>query len=163
MNAPIVSGGSTPTAYQSHHVTHQTEIRPGTYIYNDMNTVRGGFCALEDCAATLVCTVVSTAAVDGRVVIDAGTKTLTSDRNVTAPESGHGHVVEYPKATIVRLSEEHGEVDVSRCPTPPKIGDRLTIIPNHICPCVNLQDSVWLRQEDGELSVMGVDARGRLS
>jgi D-serine deaminase-like pyridoxal phosphate-dependent protein len=162
LEAPIVSGGSTPTAYQSHLVTSQTEIRPGTYLYNDMNTVRAGFCSLDDCAAGVVCTVVS-AAVPGKVVIDAGTKTLTSDRNVKAPESGHGHVIEYPEATIARLSEEHGEVDVSGCPRPPKIGERVTVIPNHICPCVNLQDSVWLRQADGSLEVIGVDARGRLS
>lgn len=163
LHAAIVSGGSTPTAYQSHFVTKQTEIRPGTYIYNDMNTVRAGFCSLEDCAATLVCTVVSTAANPGKVVIDAGTKTLTSDRNVTAAESGHGHVLEYPEATIVRLSEEHGEVDVSRCSRRPKIGERVTVIPNHICPCVNLQDSVWLRDANKGITPMPIDTRGRLS
>jgi D-serine deaminase-like pyridoxal phosphate-dependent protein len=163
LEVDIVSGGSTPTAYQSHLVTKQTEIRPGTYIYNDMNETRAGFSTLDDCAATILCTVVSTAAADGKVVIDAGTKTLTSDRNVKFPDSGHGHVVEYPDAKITRLSEEHGEVDVSQCARRPKLGERLTVIPNHICPCVNLQDSVWLRGESGELTVMGVDSRGRLS
>jgi D-serine deaminase-like pyridoxal phosphate-dependent protein len=160
--APIVSGGSTPTAYRSHLVTRQTEIRPGTYIYNDMNTVRAGFCSLEDCAATIVCTVVSTS-VAGKAVIDAGTKTLTSDRNIKAPESGHGHVVEYPSAALVRLSEEHGELDTTGCERSPKVGERVTVIPNHICPCVNLQDSVWLRHLDGTLESLRVDARGRLS
>jgi D-serine deaminase-like pyridoxal phosphate-dependent protein len=163
LEARIVSGGSTPTAYQSHLVTEQTEIRPGTYLYNDMNTVRAGFCSLDDCAAAIVCTVVSTAASSERVVIDAGTKTLTSDRNVTAPDSGHGHVIEYPDAAIVRLSEEHGEVDVSRCSSKPKVGQRVSVIPNHICPCVNLRDSVWLRHPDGGLVESRVDARGRLS
>jgi D-serine deaminase-like pyridoxal phosphate-dependent protein len=163
LEARIVSGGSTPTAYQSHLITKQTEIRPGTYIYYDMNEARAGFCTLDDCAATTVCTVVSTAASEGKVVIDAGTKTLTSDRNVKVPDSGHGHVIEYPEAKIVRLSEEHGEVDVSGCAKRPKLGDRVTVIPNHICPCVNLRDSVWLRGEDGELTAMSVDARGRLS
>jgi D-serine deaminase-like pyridoxal phosphate-dependent protein len=161
LEAPIVSGGSTPTAYQSHHIPSMTEMRPGTYLYNDMNTVRAGFCALDDCAAAIVCTVVSTA-VPGKVVIDAGTKTLTSDRNVKFPDSGHGHVVQYPDAAVVRLSEEHGEVDVSRCPRVPKLGERVTVIPNHICPCVNLQDAVWLRGSGGELSEMSVDARGML-
>ena len=78
LQARIVSGGSTPTAYQSHLVGEYTEIRPGTYVYNDMNTVRGGYCTLDDCAARIICTVVSTA-VPGQVVIDAGSKTLTSD------------------------------------------------------------------------------------
>ena len=163
LEAPIVSGGSTPTAYRSHRVPSQTEIRPGTYLYNDMNTHRAGFCAIDDCAARLVCTVVSDA-VPGKVVIDAGTKTLTSDRNVTQPDSGHGHVVEYPDAVIVRLSEEHGEIDLSRCdPRRPRVGERVSIVPNHICPCVNLQDSAWLRHGDGTLEPMRIDARGRLS
>lgn len=162
LEARIVSGGSTPTACQSHLVTRQTEIRPGTYLYNDMNTARAGFCSLEDCAASVVCTVVSTS-VAGKVVIDAGTKALTSDRNITAPDSGHGFIVEYPEATITRLSEEHGEVDTTRCGRRPRIGERISVIPNHICPCVNLQDTVWLRHPDGSLERIGVDTRGRLS
>ncbi len=157
----IVSGGSTPTAFQSHLVPQYTEIRPGTYVFNDMNTVRGGFCGLDDCAARIVCTVVSDA-VAGQVVIDAGTKTLTSDRCGPAPDSGHGHVVEYPDAVITRLTEEHGQIDVRVCPRPPRVGERVTVIPNHICPCVNLQDAVWV-DDGGSLSPLPVDARGRLS
>ena len=158
----IVSGGSTPTAYQSHFVPQLTEIRPGTYIFNDMNTVRGGFCTIDDCAARIVCTVVSNA-VPGKVVLDAGTKTLTSDRCIPAPESGHGYIVEYPEARIVRLSEEHGEVEISRCDSAPGVGERVTVIPNHICPCINLQDHVWLLHEDGLVEQLPVDARGKLS
>jgi len=160
--APIVSGGSTPTAYQSHLIPQGTEIRPGTYIYNDMNTVAAGFCTLDDCAARLVCTVVSNAVL-GKVVIDAGTKTLTSDRNHTRPDSGHGHVVEYPQAKIIRLSEEHGELDITGCERAPSIGDRVHVIPNHICPCVNLQDAAWLRSADGLLRSIKIDTRGKLS
>ncbi|MEX1039104.1 MAG: alanine racemase [Pirellulaceae bacterium] len=160
--APIVSGGSTPTAFQSHWIGQQTEIRPGTYLFNDMNTARAGFCELEDCAAAIVATVVSRA-VAGKAVIDAGSKTLTSDRNVTQPDSGHGYVVEYPAATVVRLSEEHGELDLSRCETQPKLGERLTIIPNHICPCVNLQDKVVLFDNDHKPTPTSIDTRGMLS
>lgn len=156
----IVSGGSTPTAYQSHLIGNQTEIRPGTYIYNDMNTVRAGHCTLDDCAARVVCTVVSTA-VPGKAVVDAGSKTLTSDRNITAPESGHGHAVEYPAAQLCRLTEEHGELDVSRCERAPRVGERITIIPNHICPCINLADAVFVKTPDGTMEQMPVDARGR--
>ena len=162
LDVGIVSGGSTPTAFQSHLVPQCTEIRPGTYPFNDINTVRGGFCELADCAATVVATVVSDA-VAGQVVIDAGSKTLTSDRCVPDPECGHGYVVEYPQARVAKLSEEHGQVDVRDCPTRPKIGDRLSIIPNHICPCVNLQDRVWWRVAGGACLPMAVHARGRLS
>ncbi|OPX22770.1 MAG: hypothetical protein B1H04_04570 [Planctomycetales bacterium 4484_123] len=161
LETPIVSGGSTPTAYQSHRIEPLTELRPGTYIYNDMNTLAAGHCRLEDCAARVVCTVVSDA-VPGKVVIDAGSKALTRE---TARDGGgtFGHVVEYPAARIVRLSEEHGEVDVSACPLKPAIGQRLTVIPNHICPCVNLYDQAWLRTEAGNWQTMPIDARGRLS
>jgi D-serine deaminase-like pyridoxal phosphate-dependent protein len=162
LEARIVSGGSTPTAYQSHFVTPYTEIRPGTYLFNDMNTVRGGFCALDDCAARLVCTVVSTAVKD-QVIIDGGTKTFTSDLCLPARESGHGYIVEYPQARIALLSEEHGQVDVSRCEHRPKVGERVTVIPNHICPCVNLQNEFWWIEEDGQMDRFPVDARGRLS
>ena len=158
----IVSGGSTPTAYRSHLVPQLTEIRPGTAIFNDMMLVRAGFCTLDDCAARVVCTVVSDA-VDGQVVIDAGTKTLTSDRCATAPESGYGHVVEYPDAVITKLTEEHGQIDVRHCSRRPRVGDVVTVIPNHICPCVNLQDTLWRRAADGSLRELPVDARGRLS
>ncbi len=163
LDRSIVSGGSTPTAYQSHLAPQVTEIRPGTYIFNDMNTVRGGYCELEDCAARIIATVVSDA-VAGQVGIDAGSKALTMDRCIPAPESGHGYVVEFPGARIKALSEEHGQVDVSSCEHRPRLGERVTIIPNHICPCVNLQDRLWWRDEpDGPLRPIAVAARGMLS
>jgi D-serine deaminase-like pyridoxal phosphate-dependent protein len=164
LEATIVSGGSTPTAYQSHLVPCLTEIRPGTYIYNDMNTVSAGHCDLAECAAMLVCTVISNA-VPGKFVLDAGSKTLTQDRRSIDPDTaGFGHILEYPSAKITRLTEEHGEVDVSMCDKRPNLGDRVHVIPNHICPCINLQDSVWLRNEPGApLEAMKIDARGKLA
>jgi D-serine deaminase-like pyridoxal phosphate-dependent protein len=139
-----------------------TEIRPGTYIFNDMSVVSCGYVPLEDCAARLRCTVISTA-VPGKFVIDAGSKSLTQDRRTIDPDTaGFGHVVEYPEAVIVRLSEEHGEVDASQCSRRPKIGEVVDVIPNHICPCVNLQTMVWLRDEAGKLETMPIDARGQV-
>jgi D-serine deaminase-like pyridoxal phosphate-dependent protein len=158
LNANIVSGGSTPTAYQSHFMPRMTEIRPGTYIYNDMNTVAGGFCSIDDCAASVVSN-----AVPGKVVVDGGAKTLAADRNIPNPDSGYGYVVQYPKAKVVRLSEEHGEIDISTCDSAPKLGERISIIPNHICPCVNLHDSFWLQTTNHELPEMNIDTRGKLS
>ena len=126
-----------------------------------MNTVRGGFCAVDDCAARIVATVVSDS-VAGQVVIDAGSKTLTSDVCIPAPSSGYGFVVEYAGARIVRLSEEHAQIDVTACSSKPTIGDRLTVIPNHICPCVNLQDAVWWVEPHEPPRQLKVDARGKL-
>jgi D-serine deaminase-like pyridoxal phosphate-dependent protein len=162
LESRIVSGGSTPTAFQSHLVPEYTEIRPGTYIFNDLNTLRGGFCSQDDLAASIVCTVISTA-VPGQFVLDAGSKTLSSDRCATAPDSGHGLVCEYPDAKIVKLSEEHAQVDARDCQQAPKLGEQVTVIPNHICPCVNLQDTIWLRDGDGRLEKITVHARGKLS
>jgi len=143
-------------------VPQYTEIRPGTYVFNDMNTVRGGFCTLADCSARIYCTVISTAVKD-QVVLDGGTKTFTSDLCIPARDSGHGYIVEYPEAKITALSEEHGQVDVSRCDKRPKIGERVSIVPNHICPCVNLQEAIWWHEADGSLQKIKVDARGILS
>ena len=157
----IVSGGSTPTAFTSHLIGSLTEIRPGTFVFNDMNTVPGGFCGFDDCAATILCTVVSDS-VPGQVVLDGGSKTFTSDRCGPAPDSGHGHVLGFPEAVVAKLTEEHGQVDVRACSAPPRVGDRVRVIPNHICPCVNLQDHVWWL-EDGVARPLPVDARGRLS
>jgi D-serine deaminase-like pyridoxal phosphate-dependent protein len=158
--ATIVSGGSTPAAYQAHRVPSMTEARPGTYVFFDMNGVHGGYAKLDDCAARIHATVVSTA-VPGQFVIDAGSKTLTSDKCGPAPDSGHGYVVEYPPAKIVKLTEEHGQVDCRECERRPAVGDRVTVVPNHICPCVNLQSVVYWR-EGGDVTPIEVDARGKV-
>jgi D-serine deaminase-like pyridoxal phosphate-dependent protein len=162
LEATIVSGGSSPTAFQSHLIPQLTEIRPGTYVYNDMSQVACGYATLDDCAARLSCTVISTA-VPGKFVLDAGSKALTQDRRADSPDTaGFGHVVEYPQAKIAKLTEEHGEVDASQCPRRPKVGERVHVIPNHICPCVNLQTMAWVKDGGGELEPMQIDARGQV-
>lgn len=160
-SANIVSGGSTPTAYNSHVMSAVTEIRPGTYVFNDSNTLRGGHCQLADCAARVITTVVSTAVAD-RVVVDAGSKALARDQCLSEPAKGYGFVLEYPQARVRSLNEEHGVLDVSACSRAPRIGERISIIPNHICPAVNLTDAIWLRTVDGSLKQLAVDARGRV-
>ncbi len=164
LNDGIISGGSTPTAYQSHLMPPLTEIRPGTYVFNDANTLRGGYCQLQDCAASVSCTVVSDA-VAGQVVVDAGSKALAADRCWPAPDSGYGYVMGYAEAKVTALSEEHGQIDMRAYPgrDRPKLGQRIGIIPNHICPCVNLHNEVWWDHGDGTCSSTPVDARGRLS
>lgn len=160
LNTGIVTGGSSPACFLSHHVTAYTEIRPGTNVYNDMNQVDGGVATLDECAARVVCTVISDA-VPGKFVLDGGSKTFFSDRNAFQPHS-FGHVVEYPGAYVTRFSEEHAEVDASKCDRRPKLGERVTVIPNHICPCINLHDTVWFRESDGTLQQSPVDARGKI-
>jgi D-serine deaminase-like pyridoxal phosphate-dependent protein len=145
----IVSGGSTPSALLAHLVPGLTEIRPGTYAYNDLNTFYQGVCQIGDCAARVVTTVVSTA-VPGRAIIDAGSKTFSSDTLLSGPKTGYGYVVEFPDVTLFALDEEHGFLDITASSHRFRVGEVLTVIPNHVCTCVNMQDEVLLLR-DGQL------------
>jgi D-serine deaminase-like pyridoxal phosphate-dependent protein len=162
IEVPVVSGGSTPTAKESHRNPILNEIRPGTYIYNDGNEVALGVASIEDCAARIAATVVSVPT-KNKFILDAGSKTLSSDRNCVDPDAGFGKVMEYPEAKVSRLSEEHGEVVFPESYTGhrPRVGDRVWVIPNHICVCVNLQNSFFLFK-NGLLEELSVDARGML-
>ncbi|MHC4995048.1 MAG: alanine racemase [Planctomycetota bacterium] len=155
----IVSGGSTPTAPATHLFHHITEFRPGTYVYNDINSVIAGVATHDDCAARIRATVISNA-VPGQVVIDAGSKSLTTEK--PNPDASHGYIVDYPDAKITSLKEEHGMIDVSACDKSPGVGEQINIIPNHICPCVNLQNEAWLVNGDNPPEPFTIDARGRL-
>ena len=155
----VVSGGSTPTALQSHHVRSLTEIRPGTYVFNDRNTLDVGACTLDDCALHVLVTVVSIA-VDGWIVVDSGTKTLSSDRLISGGQSFYGLVVEDAGMQIERLSEEHGQINLANAELRPRIGDRLSIVPNHVCATVNMHDRIWYHRNGEVLGSWSVAARG---
>jgi D-serine deaminase-like pyridoxal phosphate-dependent protein len=160
MPVEIVSGGSTPSAEFAHLIPGLTEIRPGTYVYNDLNTYYQGACRLEDCAARVVTTVVSTA-VPGRAIIDAGSKTFSSDPLRAGPGAGHGYVIEAPDAPLIKLNEEHGHLDVTKSRRPFRVGEVLTVIPNHVCTCVNLHDEVFLLRNEQVVGSWRVAARGK--
>ena len=157
----IVSGGSTPTLYHSHRIRGLTEIRPGTYIFNDRNTWLAGACKLEDCAASILVTVVSTAR-PGQVIVDGGSKTFSSDRLTPTPEVSFGYVLEAPGAVFTRMNEEHGFLDVRKAGVELAVGDRLRIIPNHICAAVNLHERVYGVRGDRVEAVWDVVGRGKL-
>ncbi|MGH9326664.1 MAG: alanine racemase [Terriglobia bacterium] len=161
MPVEIVSAGSTPSAFSSDGIPGITEIRPGTYVYNDLNTYYQGVCKLEDCAARVVATVVSTA-VPGRAMIDAGSKTLSSDLLGAGPKTGYGMVMEAPGAIIIKLNEEHGHLDVTRSERKLKVGDVVTVIPNHVCTCVNMHDEVFLIRQQEVTGSWRVAARGKI-
>jgi D-serine deaminase-like pyridoxal phosphate-dependent protein len=138
----VVSGGSTPTAYQSHVMKTVTEIRPGTYVFNDMNTVATGATNVSRCAVTVHVTVVSVA-VGGRAVIDGGSKTFSSDLSRGVEGRGFGFAPEHPDVMLESMSEEHGHLNVEACARPLKVGERLRFIPNHVCTTVNMHNEVW--------------------
>ena len=161
LEAKVVSGGSTPTWAHSHRLPGMNEIRPGTYIFNDRNCVGAGSCGWEDCAGSIVTTVVSMAR-PGQAIIDGGSKTFSSDRLSNSAEISFGRLDSDPAALFHKMNEEHGFVDIRNCSRTFKIGDRLRWIPNHICVCMNLHEQVYgVRGEQVEV-VWKVEGRGKL-
>lgn len=154
----IISNGGTPNLGELGAYTVATEHRAGTYIYNDRSLIARGACSVEDCAATVRATVVSRPT-DTRAIIDAGSKTLSSD---LLGLEGHGLIREAPKAKIVALAEEHGTIDLSETDWHPAIGEVISIIPNHICVVSNLFETVTLVKPGGETEEVIVAARGKL-
>jgi len=151
-----LSIGSTPTAGLALR-GWITEIRPGTYIYGDANQVTLGSQRLEDCALAVVATVVSTPAQD-RAVVDAGSKALSADLKV-AGLAGCGMVLSHPEITVARLSEEHAVLTASER-TMLRAGDRLAIVPSHVCTVVNLHPAVRLASGASMPKWIEVDAHG---
>ena len=156
----VVSGGSTPAAWSMHEVSGVTEVRPGTYVYNDRSTAAVGACDWEDCAFTVLATVVSTA-VPGQAVVDAGSKALGREPMPRAEEEGFGALLARPEVTVTRMSEEHGILDLSRSAWQPRVGEVVRIVPNHVCVVVHLNDTIHGVRGDIVETSWPVTARGR--
>jgi len=157
----IVSGGSTPTLLRSHEVSRLNEIRPGTYIFNDWNTVACGACAIEDCAAAVLTTVVSTSVQD-QIIIDGGSKTFSSDRLQGSAEPSFGYLQASPEAVFGKMNEEHGFIDIRETGRTWSVGDKIRLIPNHVCVAVNLHEQVYGLRGDTVEEIWRVEARGKL-
>lgn len=159
LSVDVVSNGGTPDFYAAANVTAATEHRPGTYIYSDRMQVGFGVGTIADCAFTVLATVVSMPT-PIRMVLDAGSKALAADP-CAAP--GHGHIVEYPQAVIRSLSEEHAVVDLSGRQGRPKIGDKVRVVPNHVCVVTNLFDFIHLAEGEEVVARLPIRARGKMS
>ncbi len=158
LEVPVVSSGGTPDMWRVHEFPVIGEYRVGTYVSNDRMQVAAGAADWEDCALTVLTTVASRPTPD-RAILDAGSKSLTSD---LVGQSGHGRIVEYPEAVIYASSEEHGHVDLSVCTERPQIGEKLRVIPDDACPVSNLFDrAVTVRGELVE-GCLVVAVRGRV-
>ena len=148
----VVSAGSSLTARYLSAADGITEIRPGTYVYNDLRTLACWSCTYEEIAATMLATVIS---VDGmRVVVDAGSKTLTTS---TDPVYGQGHLLSRPDGAFTRLSEEHGVLSVDGAPRL-SVGDRVRILPIHACVWSDLQPEVYGIRDGHVVERIRVDA-----
>lgn len=162
--APVVSGGSTPTLFQSHLMTGVTEVRPGTWIFNDRTTALLEACDWNECAYSVLATVVSTS-VSGQVVVDAGSKALAKEEvratfRDPAVAAGFGCVLDRPELRVKALSEEHGVIELADSTWRPRVGELVRIVPNHVCVSVNLQDRLWQVQGESVLGYWPVEARG---
>jgi D-serine deaminase-like pyridoxal phosphate-dependent protein len=153
----VLSAGSTPTAAQSAHGA-VTEERPGTYVFGDRLQAALAGEPAED-AALMVATTVISAGAGGGFVIDAGAKILAQDVSPLIP--GHGAVVGYPDAVIQRLNDHHGVVDLPAEAARPAVGTIVWVVPNHVCPVVNLVDTFVVAQGGRAIDTWAVDARGR--
>jgi D-serine deaminase-like pyridoxal phosphate-dependent protein len=155
----VISGGSTPLAWRIHEVPGVTEVRPGTYVYNDRTTAAIQACDWDDCALTVLATVVSTA-VPGQCVVDAGTKALAREP-LRGEGDGYAAVLDHPEVVVTRMSEEHGILDLAHTDWRPRVGDRVRLIPNHVCIVVQQFDSVVGVRGDYVETTWPVAARGR--
>ncbi|MFJ4210161.1 D-TA family PLP-dependent enzyme [Paenarthrobacter sp. NPDC089675] len=157
-----ISGGSTPTALIDSE-TVATELRPGVYVFGDAQQLELERCSWEDIALTVAATVVSRHEATGgnvrRVVVDAGSKILGSDRPDWA--SGYGRLPEFPEARITALSEHHATVVWPDDAELPPLGRRLRVIPNHVCLAMNLVDQVTAIRGNSVVDTWNVAARGR--
>ena len=152
----IISGGGTTSLMDAGLTPILTEYRAGTYIYNDRSLVSRGACLLQDCALTVLATVVSRPT-ERRAILDAGSKSLTSD---LLGLSGYGTILGLPDADITALSEEHGHVTLKSGSNKPEIGQKLQIVPNHACPVSNLVDHVIFHRGGQVVRKADVAARG---
>jgi D-serine deaminase-like pyridoxal phosphate-dependent protein len=166
-----VSAGATPTARYSLQQKGLTEYRCGNYVFFDRTQVGLGAATFDDCAMSVLARVV-TKPVPDRIILDCGSKTLSSDgaRGFSAIP-GHGAIFrdldvkagQEPDASLIveRLSEEHATVRVASGSTPLEPGDLVRVVPNHACVVTNLVDELWLRDGD-RVEPLPVAARGRI-
>ncbi|HEV3052232.1 MAG TPA: hypothetical protein VGX50_18120, partial [Longimicrobium sp.] len=157
--ARVVSGGSTPTFWRSHQVAGLTEVRPGTNIFNDRTTAEIGACGWDELAYSVLATIVSTS-VPGQAVVDAGSKALAKEE-IRAETAGYGALLDRRDVVVKSVSEEHGLLDLSHTDWRPRVGERVRIVPNHVCVSVNLHEQLYGVRGGEVAEVWDVAARGR--
>jgi D-serine deaminase-like pyridoxal phosphate-dependent protein len=155
---PVVSGGGSPALKSVGNFPMLTEYRAGTYIYNDVMQVTAGAATWDDCALRVRATVVSCPTSE-RAILDTGSKVLTHDQYYA---KGFGRIVEYPDAEITGFSEEHGNVDLSTSRKRPKVGEVVSVIPNHCCVVTNMMDEVYGVRSGHVVETFPVAARGKV-
>ncbi|WP_410641609.1 alanine racemase [Amycolatopsis sp. lyj-346] len=158
ITAEVVSAGSTPTvAFSAGGVI--TEIRPGEYVFGDLNNSRLGACTDDQIALFVAATVVSDR-VPGQVILDTGTKALGREGS---PELGYGAVAG-TDAVLAKLNEYHGFLALPAGADRLGVGTVVPVVPNHVCPVViNFEELIVTDSTGTALRRWPVDARGFLN
>ncbi|WP_168735376.1 alanine racemase [Cohnella fermenti] len=156
-----VSAGSTPVSRFASVMEGVTEMRPGTYVFGDLTQVKAKAIGLEQCALTVLATVVSRPAPD-RAVIDAGTKVFTSDGEDSPIGTGRGFVVGHPDIEVSWFNEEHGVLHLPPEERGLKVGDKLEIVPVHCCAVINMLDEFNLVAGDVVQEAVPIPGRGKV-
>jgi D-serine deaminase-like pyridoxal phosphate-dependent protein len=151
----VISTGSTPSMPFVAEAAGVTEVRPGVYVFGDLKQAELGTVPRDDCALTVLATVVSTPA-PGRYILDSGTKALSSDHYATWT---YGALKDYPGAVITRASEEHGIIENADLPL--RVGDKVEVIPNHACATCNMHDDLFITGDQLLLDTWPILARGK--
>lgn len=159
LSVPVISSGGTPSMMRASEAPVTTEYRPGTYVYNDRSLVARGASSWENCALTVLASVVSVPT-SNRAIIDAGSKILTSD---LLGLTGFGHVLGRDDISVDQLSEEHGRL-ITAGPIGLRVGDRVRIVPNHACVVTNMVDTVFaIGDGRDKAEETAVTARGKVT
>lgn len=157
ISVPDVKVGGTATSKFSGTHPVVTEINPGMYPFNDTGelTARPFEVTKSDCAATVISTVIS-APTDDRIIVDAGSKAISMDTDRMPLPKNREDLRYY------RASEEHGWIDASEATDVPSVGDRIEFIVPHVCPSINLYDTL-VGVRNGEVAeIWDVAARGKV-
>jgi D-serine deaminase-like pyridoxal phosphate-dependent protein len=153
--ANVISTGSTPSMPFVAETAGVTEVRPGVYVFGDLKQAELGTLRRDECALTVLATVVSAPA-PGRYILDSGTKALSSDHYATWT---YGELKDFPGAIITRASEEHGIIEGASLPL--RVGDKVEVIPNHACATCNMHDEFYVVEGETVLDVWPVLGRGK--
>ncbi|WP_339226712.1 D-TA family PLP-dependent enzyme [Oceanobacillus sp. FSL K6-2867] len=159
----VVSIGSTPPFLFGFDIPEGvTEIRPGTYILMDASQ-SNAFGSFEKAAATVLTTIISKPTGE-RVITDVGAKGITAQKRtkgITAT-TGLGKIKEYEDVHVDGVFDEHAIIYNKAFSEQVNIGDKVQIIPNHICPVSNLHEKAYLIQDGKVMDEVIVECRGKL-
>ena len=161
---PVVSAGSTPTARYAENLEGITEMRPGVYMFGDVDQALIGSCTFDHIAVTLLASVIGHNHRTGRIIIDAGGLALSKDIGPAEfdPDTGYGTVVgaggkQRPdRLYVAAVSQEHGQLALPGGATPPwdefPVGGQVRIFPNHVCMTAAAHSCYRVIGKDGKIT-----------